>query len=116
MTTVNDTTLDVDLAGPECDLQDDDFQMLNEDDGGGHECVTSTSAPLDSAVETSESDDDLDSIPNLFRNRSAMKAALKRGQNQMKERSTVTASGISRSLFGRPYYTNSIYPNCNKCY
>ncbi len=33
-----DTTLDVDRAGPDCDLQDDDFRMLEEDDGS-HESV-----------------------------------------------------------------------------
>ena len=102
MDAVNDTTLDVDLTGPECDLQDDDFQMLDEDDGG-LEPVHSNSAPSD--VENGESDDDLDTIPNLFRSRTALKAALKGSQDEDKETGINNASGELQLVFG-----------CRKCY
>ena len=106
MNTVNDTTLDVDLAGPECDLQDDDFQMLDEDDEG-HESVHSNSALVDSDVEKDESDDDLDSIPNLFRSRTALKAALKGSQDKDKETSIKNASGKLRFVFRCRKHNNS---------
>jgi len=66
--------------------------MLEEDDGS-IESVSSKSVP---DGENPESDDDLDSIPNLFRNRAALKAAFTGSQDKEKGRSIENAQGKSQ--------------------